>query len=99
MKYLIEKDRHRRQLVYEFEKKRLSLKALSRDHRLPLGLRIVYRLFLSNFVRNASRTRVKNRCTVTGRSRGVFRFFRLSRLQVRETHLRGLLYGIRKASW
>lgn len=99
MKYLLEKDKKRRILFEKFEKKKILLIALSKDVRLSFLRRIMFRLELFKFNKNTSKTRVKNRCSVTGRGRGVFRAFRMSRLQIRELLVRGMLYGVRKASW
>jgi len=99
MKYLIEKDKKRRKIFEFFEKKKLVLKALSVDKRLPASLRLFYKMELHSFKRNASATRIKNRCVITGRGRGVLKYFKMSRLQVRDTFFKGLLYGVRKSSW
>ena len=60
---------------------------------------LFYKFKLNRLRKNFSRTRINNRCVLTGRGRGILRFFRMSRLQIREAHWRGFLYGIRKASW
>lgn len=99
MKYLVQKDKKRRILFENFEKQKLCLKALSKDRRLPLFSRLLYKLELNSFVKNSSKTRIKNRCVTTGRARGVLRHFRMSRLEVRQLQLKGFLYGIRKSSW
>ena len=99
MKYLVEKDKHRRLLFEKLEKKKLCIKALSLDKRLSLSLRLLYKIKLNSFKRNTSKTRIKNRCVFTGRGRSVIRYFRLSRLQVRDLYIKGLLYGVRKSSW
>jgi small subunit ribosomal protein S14 len=99
MKYLVEKDKRRRKLFEEFEKEKLCIKSFSVDKRLSLSTRLLYKLKLNEFSKNASKTRIKNRCVTTGRGRGVLKFFRMSRLEVRDLNLKGLLYGIRKASW
>ena len=54
---------------------------------------------LHNLPRNSSRTRIKNRCAITGRGRGVFRHFGLCGMKIREMALKGLLPGVRHASW
>jgi len=99
MKYLVEKDKKRRKIFEKHEKQRLCLKALSRDKRLAFSLRLLYKLKLQMFKKNSSKTRIKNRCVFTGRSRSTIRFFRMSRLQVRDLYIKGLLYGVRKSSW
>jgi small subunit ribosomal protein S14 len=99
MKYLVEKDKKRRQIFEFYERKRLLLKALSIDKRLPLSFRLFYKIKFQAFIRNSSKTRIKNRCIFTGRARSVIRHFRMSRLQVRDLYIKGLLYGVRKSSW
>jgi small subunit ribosomal protein S14 len=99
MKYLLQKDKLRRKIFENFEKERLCLKALSKDKRLSKTLRLTYKLKLNSYPRNSSFTRIVNRCVTTGRGRGVLRFFRMSRLEVRQLQLKGFLYGIRKSSW
>lgn len=99
MKYLIEKDKKRREIFAKYENLRICLRALSKDLRLPYSVRLLYRIRLSEFYKNASKTRIKNRCVISGRGRGVFRFFRMSRLQIRDNSIKGLLYGIRRSSW
>jgi len=99
MKYLIEKDKKRREIFAKYENFRICLRALSKDLRLPYSVRLLYRVRLAEFYKNASKTRIKNRCVISGRGRGIFRFFRMSRLQIRDTSIKGLLYGIRRSSW
>lgn len=99
MKYLIEKDKKRRILFEQYEKQKLVLKALVKDKRLPYSLRLMYKLDLLNFYKNSSKTRIKNRCVFSGRSRGILKNFRMSRLMFKTNVLRGFITGIRKASW
>ena len=54
---------------------------------------------LQTLPRNASPTRVRNLCALTGRSRGVYRKFKISRIKLRELALEGKIPGMRKASW
>jgi len=54
---------------------------------------------LAQLPRDASPTRLRNLCALTGRSRGVYRKFRLSRIKLRELALEGKVPGMRKASW
>jgi ribosomal protein S14 len=95
----VEKDKRKRRIFEKYEKQRLCLKALCKDNRLPLSLRLLYKLKLQMFKKNSSKTRIKNRCVFTGRARSTIRFFRMSRLQVRDLYVKGLLYGVRKSSW
>ena len=98
MKYIILKDRRRRILHSLFERRRVVLRALVEN--LSLSPRIrgqAYRALLS-LPRDASPTRIRNRCTLTGRSRAIVRSFGLSRLRFRKLALQGRLVGVKKAS-
>jgi ribosomal protein S14 len=99
MKYLLEKDKKRRLIFLKYEKQRVCLKALAKDKRLSLSVRLLYKMKLNLYNKNSSKTRIKNRCVTTGRARGVIRYFRMSRLEVRQLALKGFLNGLRKASW
>ena len=54
---------------------------------------------ISELPRDGSRVRVRNRCELTGRTRGVYRKFGLSRIKIRELSMAGLLPGVVKSSW
>mmetsp|Transcript_5056 Transcript_5056/g.10982 ORF Transcript_5056/g.10982 Transcript_5056/m.10982 type:complete len:113 (+) Transcript_5056:50-388(+) len=96
----IQRDHFRRLLVQEHEADRAVYKAIVTDQTVPLDMRLqVQRLFETEQPRDASATRVKNRCVLTGRSRSVHRFARLSRIMVRQLAHYGLLPGVSKASW
>nr|QHR84557.1 ribosomal protein S14 [Taxus cuspidata] len=93
------RDHKRRLLAAKYELKRVLYKAVLRDPNLPRDLREKFRTKLSMLPRNSSFTRVRNRCILTGRPRGVYRKFRISRICFRELASRGELLGVRKASW
>ena len=95
MKSAVTRDKKKRQLFKEFEEKRLALKVLQRVN--PLDIRI--QQGLSELPLNSSRTRIRNRCVITGRSRSVWRSFRISRIQLRKLAIEGLLIGVKKSSW
>ena len=99
MKYLKEKDIKNRYVVRKNEMQLILLRALSKDKRLPLTQRLIFRMQMLDLSKRSFSTRLKNRCLISGRGRGVLRDFKMSRLQVRDMGFRGLLYGIRKASW
>ncbi len=99
MKYLKEKDIKNREYVRQNEMQLILLRALSKDRRFSLTERLVFRMEMLDLNKRAFSTRLKNRCLISGRGRGVLRDFKMSRLQVRDFGFRGLLYGIRKASW
>nr|AKI85089.1 ribosomal protein S14 [Monsonia emarginata] len=92
-------DHRRRVLAARYEMRRKLYKALCRDPSLPSDMRDAYRCKLSRLPRNSSFTRIRNRCIFTGRSRGVYSQFRMSRIVFRELASNGELLGITKASW
>ena len=79
--------------------KRKSLLEKIYDSTLSFEERQEYRLKLEKLPKNSNRIRVRNRCNVTGRPRGVYRKFGLSRITFRELALKGLIPGVSKASW
>ncbi|KAJ8763631.1 hypothetical protein K2173_003103 [Erythroxylum novogranatense] len=93
------KDNHRRELAEKFELRRKLYKALVRDPTLPNEVRENAFYKLSKLPRNSSFTRVRNRCIFTGRPRGVYQFFRMSRIVFRTLASNGMLNGVKKASW
>ena len=80
-------------------KKREELKAIIYNKSLPLEERFQAQLRIAAMPRNSSKTRIRNRCELTGRGRGVYRKFRLSRICLRELASSGMLPGVTKASW
>ena len=99
MQKLIEKDKKRRFLSSKYELKRVLLKSMSRDSFLPKDIRFHCLNKLAELPRNSSPVRVRNRCALTGRSKGHLRFFRMSRITFRELAGEGLLPGVFKSSW
>ncbi len=98
-KSAIEKNKRRMRLVRKYAARRARLKAISEDRSLPEEERFLARLKLAELPRNSSPTRVRNRCELTGRPRGYYRKFRLSRIALRELASFGQLPGVTKSSW
>ena len=96
---LINREEKRRKLVAQYANKRAALQAVIDNPALSDGERYEARLKLQQLPRNASPTRLRNRCQMTGRPRGVFRKFGLCRNKIRELALSGEIPGIVKASW
>jgi small subunit ribosomal protein S14 len=96
---LINRDVKRAKLVAKYAAKRTALKAIINDQSKTDEERYQARLQLQDLPRNANPTRQRNRCMVTGRSRGVFSKFGLARHKLREMALRGEVPGVTKASW
>jgi small subunit ribosomal protein S14 len=96
---VINRNEKRRKTVKKFEVKRAALLAIINDFKQPEEERMAARLQLQQLPRNASPTRVRNRCTLTGRPRGVYRKFGLGRNKLRDIAMRGEIPGMTKASW
>jgi|TARA_B100000401_G_C52690175_1_gene664067 small subunit ribosomal protein S14 len=99
MKSLIEKDKKRRKLFKKYESKRRELKAIIYNKENSMELRNKAQIALSKLPKDSSKIRIKNRCVLTGRSKGVFRYFKLSRIQLRQLTLEGNIPGYSKTSW
>ncbi|MCL2757992.1 MAG: 30S ribosomal protein S14 [Alphaproteobacteria bacterium] len=95
---LINKQERRKKLVAKYAKKHDAIKAKMSVTATPEE-RIEAMKKLAKLPRNANRTRLHNRCAITGRARAFFRLFGLCRQQVRTLASRGELPGVRKSSW
>ena len=89
----------RRKLVAQYAKKRAALDAIVNNVGLSDEERYEARLKVQALPRNASPSRLRNRCQLTGRPRGVFRKFGLCRNKIRELAFNGEIPGVVKASW
>jgi small subunit ribosomal protein S14 len=95
----IEKNNRRAKMAKQTAAKRARLKAIISDKKKPLEERFAATLKLAQEPRNASPTRFRNRCEMTGRPRSVYRKTKLSRIAMRELGLKGLVPGLVKSSW
>ncbi len=95
----VAKQKKRERLVQHKREKRQQLKAIILDMRKNDEERMSAVDALNKLPKNSSRVRLRNRCQLTGRSRGFLRHFKLSRLCFREMASQGLIPGIVKASW
>ena len=93
------REQKRRQTVAKFKARRQALLDVIRDPRAMDEDREAAREKLQKLPRDASPTRLRNRCAITGRPRGVYRKFGLGRNKLREYAMRGEIPGIVKASW
>lgn len=98
-KSAVEKDKRRRQLVARYAEKREALKVIANDTSLTNEERFKARLKLAKLPRNSSKTRVRNRCQITGRPRGTYRKLKVSRIALRDMASLGLIPGMVKSSW
>lgn len=96
---LIEREQKRRDMVKKFAAKRAELKSVINDVSATGEDRRAALLKLQGLPRNSSPVRLRNRCALTGRPRGVFRKFGLARSKLRDLVMRGEVPGMTKASW
>ncbi len=96
---LINRDEKRREMVEKYAGKRAALVAVINDVNRSDEERFEARLKLQALPRNSSPVRLRNRCKLTGRPRGVFRKFGLGRSKLRDFVMRGEVPGMTKASW
>ena len=92
-------DKRNRLLFKKFELKHISIKTLANDSKISANLRHKFNLELNELPRNCSITRIRNRCIITGRSRGVYKKLKISRILAKEYINSGLLPGYTKSSW
>jgi small subunit ribosomal protein S14 len=95
----VNKNEKRKKLVAKTAPKLAKLKAQANDKSLDDTERLIARLKMAELPRNGNRTRIRNRCEVTGRPRAYYRKFRLCRVQLRELANKGLIPGVTKSSW
>lgn len=95
----IEKNNRRRRMSQQYANRRAKLKAVAQDKRRPMEERFAATLKLAELPRNSSRTRIRNRCEISGRPRGYYRKHKLSRIALRDLGSKGLIPGLLKSSW
>ncbi|OYW15814.1 MAG: 30S ribosomal protein S14 [Sphingomonadales bacterium 12-62-5] len=95
----INKNERRKLLVKKYAGRYAKLKAIANDKTLDDTERLIARLKQAEIPRNGNRTRIRNRCELTGRPRAYYRKFRLCRIQLRDLANKGLIPGVTKSSW
>jgi small subunit ribosomal protein S14 len=95
----IEKNERRAKMARQSAAKRARLKSLARDRSAPPEDRFAAQLKLAEMPRNSSPTRVRSRCALSGRPRGYYRKFKLSRIALRTLASSGQIPGMVKSSW
>ena len=95
----IQRNLKRIKLAKKFLKKRNELKKIISNKKLPLDERFKAQLKLSKLPKNSAKTRIRNRCEITGRPHGVYRKLRISRIALRELASKGKIPGMTKSSW
>jgi small subunit ribosomal protein S14 len=95
----IEKNKRRTALVKRYAGKRVKLKEQANNMSLAPEDRFAARLKLAELPRNSAPSRIRNRCELTGRSRGNYRKLKMCRIKLRELASHGLIPGMVKSSW
>lgn len=95
----IEKNKRRRDLTARYAEKRKALKAIIMDRSKPMEERFAAQLKLAEMPRNSSKTRIRNRCEITGRPRAYYRKLQICRNQLRDLASQGRIPGMVKSSW
>jgi len=96
---IIQRNKKRKKLVELYLSERQELKSVIYNKGLPADQRFQAQLRLDKLPKDSSRTRIRGMCRLTGRTRGYYRDFELSRICLRELASKGLLPGVKKASW
>lgn len=95
----VNKNNRRKKMVKKYANKWAKLKAVADDKTKPIEERFAATLKMAKLPRNSHPTRVRNRCALTGRARGNYQKFGISRLMLRELASTGMIPGMTKSSW
>jgi small subunit ribosomal protein S14 len=95
----IQRNLKRIKLSKRYEKKRMELKKIIKNKKLPLADRFAAQLKLNKLPKNSAKIRIRNRCEVSGRPHGVYRKLRISRIALRDMASSGKIPGMIKSSW
>jgi small subunit ribosomal protein S14 len=95
----VERNKKRERMAKQFANRRAKLKAVIKDQKASDEERFSAVLKLAVVPRNSSKTRVRNRCEITGRSRATYRKFKLARVMLRDLASLGQIPGMVKSSW
>ena len=93
------RDRRRKQLIAKHAEKRAKLRGILADAEASIDDKLDAQRQFAKLPRNSCPTRLSRRCEVSGRSRGYYRKFSISRIVLRDLALKGQLPGVRKSSW
>tara|TARA_B100001057_G_C22031886_1_gene637530 strand:+ start:193 stop:498 length:306 start_codon:yes stop_codon:yes gene_type:complete len=95
----IQRNLKRIKLSKKYLNKRMELKKIIHNKKLPLSERFEAQLKLNKLPKNSAKIRIRNRCEITGRPHGVYRKLRISRIALREMASSGKIPGMTKSSW
>lgn len=96
---MIEKEKRRINLVKHYANRRTELRGVINSLTASMDEKMDAQRKMQSLPKNSNRCRLRNRCLITGRSRGVYRKFGLARHKLREFAMEGMIPGLRKASW
>ena len=96
---IIQRNKKRERVVAKYKKLREQIKAQCKAKDITLERRFELQKEIARLPRDSAQVRVRNRCAITGRPRGFYRKFGLSRIELRNHALDGKLPGVRKSSW
>jgi small subunit ribosomal protein S14 len=97
-KKFIQKDFVLRRGIQKYEDQRIALKTIQSSSLLDIQNRFFASIQLAKLKFRAFPNKARNRCVLTGRSRGVYNFFKISRIMIKDLASKGLLPGVKKAS-
>ena len=95
----IQRNLKRIRMTKKFMNRRKKLKAIIKNRKLPLNERFEAQLKLTKLPKNSAKTRIRNRCEITGRPHGVYRKLKISRVALRQMASAGKIPGMTKSSW
>ena len=95
----VQKNLKKENLIKRYRNKRKKLKNMQKNKKISVEERFNIQKKINELPKSSSRVRFRNRCKLTGRSRGIYRKFGLSRIKIRELSLEGKLPGVIKSSW
>ncbi len=95
----VQKNLKRKKMSKQYAKKRAALKSIIMNKDIAVDERFDAQMKLSKLPRNGAKTRIRNRCELTGRSRGIYRKFKISRIVLRQLASIGQIPGMIKSSW
>ena len=93
------RDRKRKRLIQKYAERRAVLREKLKNQNVSMEEKLEAQELFAKLPRNSCPTRLKHRCEISGRSRGYYRKFGISRIALRDLALRGHLPGVRKSSW
>jgi len=95
----VQKNEKRKRMVAQYASRRAALKTIIKNRETPMAERFAAQLKLNELPRDSSKSRIRNRCEISGRPRGVYRKMKMSRIAIRDLGATGKIPGLVKSSW